>query len=195
MRSIRPSARRACMSTASCCPITAGRTSSELFAASVQLKQPIVSDADIERVLAAGSHHSAREGRAVLHSLPIGYALDDNRGVRDPRGMIGGAAWRRHACGDHRCRGRAQPDPAGRALPHRRRGDGCGALRLRACGARRGRGRSRRRGGRHGRRHHHAGRVRGGALHPCRWLHARRAARHDGHRARAHHDDRGCRTA
>ena len=89
MRSIRPSARRACMSTASCSPITAGRTSSELFAASVQLKQPIVSDADIERVLAAGSHHSAREGRAVLHSLPIGYALDDNRGVRDPRGMIG----------------------------------------------------------------------------------------------------------
>ena len=70
--------------------VTAGRTSSELFAASVQLKQPIVSDADIERVLAAGSHHSAREGRAVLHSLPIGYALDDHRGVRDPRGMIGG---------------------------------------------------------------------------------------------------------
>ena len=48
-----------------------------------------MSDADIERVLAAGSHHSVREGRAVLHSLPIGYALDDNRGIRDPRGMVG----------------------------------------------------------------------------------------------------------
>ncbi|HWP17474.1 MAG TPA: cell division protein FtsA [Xanthobacteraceae bacterium] len=69
--------------------ITAGRTASELFAATVHMKQPIVTDADIERVLAAGSHHSVRDGRAVLHSLPIGYALDDNRGVRDPRGMLG----------------------------------------------------------------------------------------------------------
>jgi cell division protein FtsA len=70
-------------------PITAGRTQSELFAATVHMKTPTVSDADIERVLSAGSHHSVREGRAVLHSLPIGYALDDNRGIRDPRGMIG----------------------------------------------------------------------------------------------------------
>src|SRR4029079_19161124 len=70
--------------------VTAGRTASELFAATVQMKQPVIADADIERVLAAGSHHSVREGRAVLHSLPIGYALDDNRGIRDPRGMIGG---------------------------------------------------------------------------------------------------------
>ncbi len=46
-------------------------------------------DADIERVLAAGSTHSVRESRAVVHSLPIGYSLDDNRGIRDPRGMVG----------------------------------------------------------------------------------------------------------
>src|SRR5436305_959128 len=69
--------------------ITAGRTSSELFAATIHMKTPTVNDGDIERVLAAGSHHSVREGRAVLHSLPIGYALDDSRGIRDPRGMIG----------------------------------------------------------------------------------------------------------
>jgi cell division protein FtsA len=70
-------------------PITAGRTGSELFAATVHMKAPTVNNGDIERVLAAGSHHSVREGRAVLHSLPIGYALDDNRGIRDPRGMVG----------------------------------------------------------------------------------------------------------
>ena len=43
---------------------------------------------DISRVLAAGTRQSAREGRVVLHSLPIGYTLDDARGVRDPRGML-----------------------------------------------------------------------------------------------------------
>src|SRR5262249_53672024 len=32
--------------------------------------------------------HSARAGRAVLHSLPIGYVLDHARGVHDPRGML-----------------------------------------------------------------------------------------------------------
>ena len=43
---------------------------------------------DIDRVLTAGSRHSTRSGRAVLHSLPIGYQVDDAAGVQDPRGMI-----------------------------------------------------------------------------------------------------------
>ncbi len=43
---------------------------------------------DIARVLTAGSRHSERAGRAVLHSLPIGYVLDHARGVHDPRGML-----------------------------------------------------------------------------------------------------------
>jgi cell division protein FtsA len=41
------------------------------------------------RVLAAASRHSVRDGRAVLHSLPIGYALDAATGIREPRGMLG----------------------------------------------------------------------------------------------------------
>ena len=48
-----------------------------------------VTDADIGRVLAAASRHSVRDGRAVLHSLPIGYALDAVTGIREPRGMLG----------------------------------------------------------------------------------------------------------
>jgi cell division protein FtsA len=48
-----------------------------------------VSDGDIGRVLTVGNQHSLREGRAVLHSLPIGYSIDGGNGIRDPRGMLG----------------------------------------------------------------------------------------------------------
>jgi cell division protein FtsA len=68
--------------------VSAGRIASELYAASVPLRGT-AGEADIERVLAAGSRHSVRQGRAVLHSLPIGFALDDVRSIRDPRGMLG----------------------------------------------------------------------------------------------------------
>jgi cell division protein FtsA len=69
--------------------ISAGRMTSELYAATVDLSGVTVTDHDIERVLAAGSHHSVRPGRTVLHSLPIAYVLDGTGRIRDPRGMIG----------------------------------------------------------------------------------------------------------
>jgi cell division protein FtsA len=68
--------------------VSAGRPASELFSASVEVAGSI-SECDIARVLAAGRRHSARPGRAVLHSLPIGYVLDNANGIRDPRGMLG----------------------------------------------------------------------------------------------------------
>jgi cell division protein FtsA len=69
--------------------VSAGKPGSELFSASVNVAGSTVSDGDIARVLSAGSRHSVRPGRAVLHSLPIGYAVDDATGIRDPRGMLG----------------------------------------------------------------------------------------------------------
>jgi cell division protein FtsA len=68
---------------------SAGRINSELLAASINIKQSGVSDNDITRVLAAGSRRAVRQGRVVLHSLPIGFTLDEAHGIRDPRGMLG----------------------------------------------------------------------------------------------------------
>jgi cell division protein FtsA len=68
--------------------VSAGRPSSDLMSASVDVAGSTISDGDIARVLAAGSEHSVRAGRTVLHSLPIGYVLDDASGTRDPRGML-----------------------------------------------------------------------------------------------------------
>ena len=69
--------------------VSAGRLTSELFAAEINLAGSAVSEADIARVLGAGRRHSMRDGRAVLHSLPIGYSIDGGNGIRDPRGMLG----------------------------------------------------------------------------------------------------------
>ena len=66
-----------------------GRLSSESFAASVRLHGPRVEEGDIGRVLDAASLHSVRGGRAVLHSLPGAYGLDQTGGILDPRGMLG----------------------------------------------------------------------------------------------------------
>jgi cell division protein FtsA len=68
--------------------VSAGRIGSELFDASVDVTGSAVSEGDIGRVLAAGSRQSVRDGRAVLHSLPISYTLDGATGIRDPRDML-----------------------------------------------------------------------------------------------------------
>ncbi|MCP4384330.1 MAG: cell division protein FtsA [Hyphomicrobiales bacterium] len=69
--------------------VSAGRLSSETYTASVALSGKSVEDADIGRVLAAGRRHSVSEGRTVVHALPIGYSLDSDAGIADPRGMSG----------------------------------------------------------------------------------------------------------
>src|SRR5262245_6868502 len=85
-RWIWPSARPGCTSNPSWCR---SPPASELFSASVTMSGSNVGDGDIARVLSAGSEHSVRAGRALMHSLPIGYALDGAKGIRDPRGMLG----------------------------------------------------------------------------------------------------------
>ncbi|MGB6540220.1 MAG: cell division protein FtsA [Xanthobacteraceae bacterium] len=69
--------------------ISAGRLASALFAAEIDVAGSAVSAGDIARVLAAGGRQSRRDGRAVLHSLPVSYSIDGANGIRDPRGMLG----------------------------------------------------------------------------------------------------------
>jgi cell division protein FtsA len=68
--------------------ISAGRLTSERLSATIRIAGAAVRDRDIARVLAAGSRRSAHDGHVVLHAVPIGFSLDDARGVRDPRGML-----------------------------------------------------------------------------------------------------------
>ena len=69
--------------------VTAGRLGSETFSANVNLGGQEVERADVQRVLKAVNSRSVRPERSIVHALPIGYSLDGQRGVRDPRGMVG----------------------------------------------------------------------------------------------------------
>jgi cell division protein FtsA len=68
--------------------VSSGRPLSEFYAVKVNVAGSTVTDGDVERALAAAGHHSVRTGRAVLHSMPIGYSLDGVPGVGEPRGML-----------------------------------------------------------------------------------------------------------
>ena len=69
--------------------ITAGRLGSETFSATVDLGGEKVEKSDIQRVLRSVNARSVRAERSIIHALPIGYAIDGQKGVRDPRGLVG----------------------------------------------------------------------------------------------------------
>src|ERR1700755_358879 len=68
--------------------VSAGRLQGQLIEAAADIKGGAVTPADVSRVTSTGMHHATGEGRTVLHALPVGYALDGVKGIRDPRGMV-----------------------------------------------------------------------------------------------------------
>ncbi|TWF54369.1 cell division protein FtsA [Neorhizobium alkalisoli] len=69
--------------------VSAGRLSSDVYTATIDLGGQEVEASDLKRVLGAASQRSLRQDRATLHSLPTGFSLDGERGVRDPLAMFG----------------------------------------------------------------------------------------------------------
>ncbi len=68
--------------------VSAGRLQGQLIEAAADIRGGAVTSADVIRITSAGMHHATGEGRAVLHALPVGYALDGVKGIRDPKGMV-----------------------------------------------------------------------------------------------------------
>jgi len=69
--------------------LTSGRLRSHTYSATIKLGGHEVAEGDIKRVLAAGAKQSLKAEREVVHALPVAFSLDAERGVRDPRGMVG----------------------------------------------------------------------------------------------------------
>jgi len=48
-----------------------------------------VADRDLKRVLHSSLAELAQPEDAILHAIPLNWSVDDERGIRDPRGMFG----------------------------------------------------------------------------------------------------------
>jgi cell division protein FtsA len=68
--------------------VSGGRLQGQLIEAAADIRGGAVTPADVTRVTSTGMRHATGEGRTVLHALPVSYALDGVKGIRDPRGMV-----------------------------------------------------------------------------------------------------------
>jgi cell division protein FtsA len=67
------------------------------LAGEIDLRDSVVTEQDVARVLAACDVPDIGQGREVLHAHPVNFALDHRTGLGDPRGQIGN----RLACDMH----------------------------------------------------------------------------------------------
>jgi cell division protein FtsA len=69
--------------------LSAGQPSSETIGVEVAISGHEVGEIDLRRVLEQGGHAGEDAERELVHSIPVGYTIDGNRGIKDPRGMFG----------------------------------------------------------------------------------------------------------
>ena len=69
--------------------LSGGYPASQTVGVEVAIAGHEVGDTDLRRVLEHGRAIEVGSDRQVVHSIPVGYSIDGNRGVRDPRGMYG----------------------------------------------------------------------------------------------------------
>ena len=69
--------------------LSGGYAGSRILRTEIDIGRREVGNAEMNRVLERG--YTMRDGgdRQVIHSIPVGFSIDDSRGVRDPRGMVG----------------------------------------------------------------------------------------------------------
>ena len=69
--------------------ISCGQPESHMARAEVTLSGPEVREFDVKKVLRQARQRNRDPEGHVIHAIPVGYALDGNKGIADPRGMFG----------------------------------------------------------------------------------------------------------
>jgi cell division protein FtsA len=69
--------------------LSGGFSASRIIRAEISVAGREIGDADMQRALEHGYLLRDPGDRQVIHSVPVGFSVDDSRGIRDPRGMLG----------------------------------------------------------------------------------------------------------
>jgi len=69
--------------------LSGGFFGSRIFKAEIGVAGREITDSELQRVLDQGYLIGEPDGQHVVHSVPVGFSIDDSRGIRDPRGMFG----------------------------------------------------------------------------------------------------------
>ncbi len=69
--------------------LSGGFSASRIIKAEIGITGREITDTEMRRVLEHGYVMREPGGRQIIHSVPVGFSVDDSRGIRDPRGMLG----------------------------------------------------------------------------------------------------------
>jgi cell division protein FtsA len=69
--------------------VSGGQPTSNNVTVEVAVNGHEIGDQDIRRMLDHARHHTQGTERDLIHSIPVGFTVDGNEGIRDPRGMFG----------------------------------------------------------------------------------------------------------
>jgi cell division protein FtsA len=69
--------------------LSGGFSASRIIKAEIAIAGREVGEAELQRVLDQGYLLREPGDRQIIHSVPVGFSIDDSRGIRDPRGMYG----------------------------------------------------------------------------------------------------------
>ena len=69
--------------------LSGGFAGSRIVKAEIDLGHREITDGDMRQVLERGYRMRGADDRQVIHSIPVGFSIDESRGIRDPRGMVG----------------------------------------------------------------------------------------------------------
>jgi cell division protein FtsA len=69
--------------------LSGGFFASRIVKAEIPIATREITDVEMHRALEQGYLLRDSGDRDVIHSVPVGFSVDDSRGIRDPRGMVG----------------------------------------------------------------------------------------------------------